>query len=42
MVKVFDRKIAEIKEKHGITIKLLMDVSRTFGLENAMGNLQSS
>ena len=38
MVKVFDRKIAEIKEKHGITIKLLMDVSRTFGLENAMGN----
>ncbi|MCR5495171.1 MAG: adenosine deaminase [Treponema sp.] len=38
MVKIFDRKIAEIKEKYGITIKLLMDVSRTFGLENAMNN----
>lgn len=38
MVKVFDKKIAEIKEKHGITVKLLMDVSRTFGLENAMNN----
>lgn len=38
MVKIFDKKIAEIKEKHGITIKLLMDVSRTFGLENAMNN----
>lgn len=38
MVKIFDRKIAEIKEKYGITIKLLMDVSRTFGIENAMNN----
>lgn len=40
MVKVFDKKIAEIKEKHGITVKLLMDVSRTFGLENAMHNYE--
>ena len=40
MVKVFDKKIAEIKKKHGITIKLLMDVSRTFGLENAMHNYE--
>ena len=38
MVAIFDRKIAEIKEKHGITVKLLMDVSRTFGCENAMNN----
>lgn len=38
MVRIFDRKIAEIKEKHGITVKLLMDVSRTFGCENAMNN----
>ncbi|MBQ1629233.1 MAG: adenosine deaminase [Treponema sp.] len=40
MVKVFDKKIAEIKEKYGITVKLLMDVSRTFGLENAMHNYE--
>lgn len=38
MVRIFDRKIAEIKGKYGITVKLLMDVSRTFGLENAMNN----
>lgn len=38
MIKVFSKKIAEIKEKYGITIKLLMDVSRTFGCENAMNN----
>ncbi len=38
MVAVFNRKIEEIKQKHGITIKLLMDVSRTFGCENAMNN----
>lgn len=38
MVSVFSAKIKEIKEKHNITIKLLMDVSRTFGLENAMNN----
>ena len=40
MVKIFDQKIAEIKEKHGITVKLLMDVSRTFGCDNAMKNYQ--
>lgn len=38
MVAIFHKKIAEIKEKYNITIKLLMDVSRTFGLENAMNN----
>ena len=38
MVNVFHKKITEIKEKHNITIKLLMDVSRTFGCDNAMAN----
>ncbi|MCR4734566.1 MAG: adenosine deaminase [Treponema sp.] len=38
MVKVFHKKIEEIKAKYGITIKLIMDVSRTFGCENAMNN----
>lgn len=38
MIKIFHKKIAQIKEKTGITVKLLMDVSRTFGCENAMNN----
>lgn len=38
MTAVFHKKIAEIKEKYGITITLLLDVSRTFGCENAMNN----
>lgn len=38
MVQIFHKKIVEIKEKTGIIIKLLMDVSRTFGCENAMKN----
>ncbi|MCR5285685.1 MAG: adenosine deaminase [Treponema sp.] len=38
MVKIFKKKIAEIKKETGIVIKLIMDVSRTFGLENAMNN----
>ena len=38
MVAIFSKKIAEIKQNHGITIKLLLDVSRTFGCENAMNN----
>ena len=38
MVKIFHEKVSEIKKKTGITIKLLMDVSRTFGCENAMNN----
>lgn len=40
MVRVFDEKIEEIKAKKGITVKLLMDVSRTFGCENAMKNYE--
>ena len=38
LAKVFHEKISEIKENKGITVKLLMDVSRTFGCENAMKN----
>ena len=38
MIAIFSKKIAEIKERHGIVIKLLLDVSRTFGCENAMKN----
>lgn len=38
MVSVFHEKIVEIKEKHGIVIKLMEDVSRTFGCENAINN----
>ncbi|MCQ2584201.1 MAG: adenosine deaminase [Treponema sp.] len=38
MVKIFHEKIVEIKEKDNITIKLMEDVSRTFGCENAINN----
>ena len=38
MIRIFHEKISKIKENRGITIKLIMDVSRTFGLENAMNN----
>ena len=38
MVAVFHEKIVEIKEKTGIVIKLMEDVSRTFGCENAINN----
>lgn len=38
MVEIFKKRIKEIKEKHNVTIKLIMDVSRTFGLENALHN----
>ncbi|MBQ9631102.1 MAG: adenosine deaminase [Treponema sp.] len=40
MVKLFSSKIAQIKEKYGITIKLILDVSRTFGCDNAMKNYE--
>jgi adenosine deaminase len=40
MISIFSKKIKEIKEKHNITVKLIMDVSRTFGLENAMKNYE--
>jgi adenosine deaminase len=38
MISNFSRNIAAIKEKKNITIKLLVDVSRTFGCDNAMKN----
>ena len=39
MIAVFDKCINAIKKRSGIEIKILVDVSRTFGLENAMNNL---
>lgn len=38
MVKNFQRNINRIKKESGITIDLMMDVSRTFGLENSLNN----
>ncbi len=38
MTEIFSKKIADIKKRRGITVKLLLDVSRTFGCENAMRN----
>lgn len=40
MVDIFHKQIQRIKKSSGITIKLLMDVSRTFGCENAMKNYE--
>ena len=40
MIKNFNKNINRIKKDSGIDIKLLVDVSRTFGLENAMTNYQ--
>ena len=39
MVEVFHRNILRTKEETGITVRLLIDVSRTFGAENAEQNL---
>lgn len=38
MIEIFHNKISQIREKNGTEVKLLMDVSRTFGCENAMQN----
>ncbi|MBQ9239613.1 MAG: adenosine deaminase [Treponema sp.] len=38
MVTLFSKRIADIKQKHNITVKLIADVSRTFGCDNAMNN----
>lgn len=40
MISLFSGKIAEIKKRNNITVKLLLDVSRTFGCENAMNNYE--
>jgi len=41
IVDVFIKKIKKIRKKYNIKIKLLIDVSRTFGQENAMKNLKN-
>lgn len=38
MVANFEKNIEKIQKEHNITIKLMVDVSRTFGLENAQNN----
>ena len=40
MVEIFHKNIVAIKEETGIIIKLLMDVSRTFGIDNALHNYE--
>ncbi|MBQ9207095.1 MAG: adenosine deaminase [Treponema sp.] len=40
LVEIFHRNIEKIKKETGITVRLLVDVSRTFGAENAEQNLQ--
>ncbi len=41
IIKVITEEIRKIRKKSGIVIKLIVDVSRTFGPENAMTNLES-
>ena len=41
MLDVFVKKIKKIRRKNKIKIKIIIDVSRTFGPENAMRNLKS-
>ncbi len=40
MIENFSKNIKKIKKEKGITIKLLIDISRTFGLENAKKNYE--
>ncbi|MFA6855975.1 MAG: adenosine deaminase [Treponema sp.] len=40
MVDLFSEEISRIKTEHNIIVKLLLDVSRTFGCENAMKNYE--
>lgn len=40
MVRNFEKNLKKIKKETGITVKLIGDVSRTFGLENAEKNLE--
>ncbi|MBN2545883.1 MAG: adenosine deaminase [Spirochaetes bacterium] len=42
MIKVFLKEIELIKNKENIDIKIIIDVSRTFGIENAMRNLDAA
>ncbi len=41
MLDVFTKKIKKIRKKYKIKIKIIIDVSRTFGIENAMKNLKN-
>ena len=40
MVEIYRRNIMKIKFETGIVVRILIDVSRTFGMENAEKNLQ--
>lgn len=40
MVSLFEKRIAGIEQKTGAVVKLIMDVSRTFGPDNAMQNYE--
>lgn len=40
LVRNFEKNLKKIKKETGITVKLIGDVSRTFGLENAEKNLE--
>ena len=40
LIETYHRNILKIKEETGIDVRLLIDVSRTFGFENAAKNLQ--
>jgi adenosine deaminase len=40
MMDIFLKKIRKIKIKYNIVIKIIIDVSRTFGVDNAMKNLE--
>ena len=37
---LLDKAFLEIREQHGLDVKILLDVSRSFGPENAMRNLE--
>ena len=39
MMKLIDKSLAKTKKEKNRTVKILIDVSRSFGLENAMNNL---
>mgnify|MGYP000912387625 FL=1 len=40
IMSLFSEKIAEIKKKYNCIVKLILDVSRTFGYENALKNYE--
>ncbi len=42
MIDVIQKAIAKVEKRDKLTIKLIIDVSRTFGVENAQSNLEST